>query len=186
MKNQEAFLQFIYTDDLYVIDEPETVEKENEVIQKPDSELENAANKINEAQSETLKETQVQEPDPVSFLGENQKYVLILVNSPNDKFINDSEKAFLMKIVESGLRFSLDDIAIANCSNYSPEQIMDEINAKFLITFGIDNITNHELYQIFQWNGKSTLLAEDLKSIEADVSKKTKLWKALKLMFNIN
>ena len=125
MEENLELLKYIYHEDLYIIDEP----SESIPIQPVIEGKNNADTIINQP-------TLVQETKPVTYFGSNEKGILILVNDPSNDFINQTDLEFLMKIIESGLRFSENDIALVNIAKYPAEQVLDEISYNFLLSFG--------------------------------------------------
>lgn len=175
MEDNSEYLKYIFNEDIYIIDEP-AVTAPAEVSdfgeQKKSSEVE-----------------EIHEPNPVKFLGSNNKGILILVNDTESEFLNQHDLDFLMRIIESGLKFSKMDIGVVNCVKYPYWQIFDEIHHSYLIVFGVHRTTNLEgqsKYQVLENDGIKVLIADDLKDLEGDKEKKAKLWKALQLMFDLN
>jgi hypothetical protein len=177
MEQKEQFLQYIYHEDLYIIDEPPAtpafpIDKQEEDIA-------------------TLKvaEELVNEPSPVKYLGSNNKGILILVHDPDSEFLNEKDLGFLMRIIESGLKYSKTDIAIVNCVRFPYWQIFDEIHHSFLIAFGnhqTDALQGKSKYQVLDNDGIKVLVADALGLMAEDKEKKGQLWKALQRMFDLN
>lgn len=178
MEKQEAYLKYIYHEDLYIINEPPVA------LEEP-QELQEEVEDLSSGQEREL----VNEPSPVKFLGSNNKGILILVNDADSEFLNERDLGFLMRIVESGLKYSKTDIAIVNCVKFPYWQIFDEIHHTFLIAFGnhqTEVLQGKSKYQVSDNDGIKVLLADDLGSMEDDKEKKGQLWKALQSMFDIN
>ena len=176
MEENLDLLKYIYHEDLYIIDEPSESIPIQPLIEK-------------ESNADTIENqaTLVQESKPVTYFGNNEKEILILVNDPSNDFINQTDLEFLMKIIENGLKYSKNDFALVNVANYPTDQIMDEISYSYLLSFG-DNTYfkgDQSLYQIHKKDGKNELFADSLREIAGDEAKKTQLWKTLKTMFNI-
>ena len=178
MENNSELLKYIYQEDLYIIDEPEPTHNAIE-----------AGSNLEIPDDEQVIE-QINEPKPVKYLGSNNKGILILVNDTESEFLNPHDLDFLMKIVESGLKFSKMDIAIVNCVKYPYWQIFDEVHHACIVAFGshqTDMIQGLPKYQVFnQEEGTKILLADDLNTVEGDKEKKMQLWKALQRMFDLN
>jgi len=178
MEKQEAYLKYIYHEDLYIINEPPVA------LEEP-QELQEEVEDLSSGQEREL----VNEPSPVKFLGSNNKGILILVNDADSEFLNERDLGFLMRIVESGLKYSKTDIAIVNCVKFPYWQIFDEIHHTFLIAFGnhqTEVLQGKSKYQVSDNDGIKVLMADDLGSMEDDKEKKGQLWKALQSMFDIN
>jgi hypothetical protein len=177
MEREQEFLKYIYHDDLYIIDEPAVAPAETQDLQK---EVDTSSKQ---------EEEMVNEPSPVKYLGSNNKGILILVNDPDSEFLNEKDLGFLMRIVESGLKYSKTDIAIVNCVKFPYWQIFDEIHHTFLIAFGnhqADCLQGKSKYQLLDNEGIKVLIADDLHLMGDDKEKKGQLWKALQRMFEIN
>jgi hypothetical protein len=165
----DEYLKYIFHEDLYIIEQPTEATHEAGDGNKPAS--------------------GVQEPPPLKFLGSNDKKILILVNDHSSEFLNSNDLDFLMRIIEGGLKYSRSDIAVVNCVKFAYEQIFDEVNYEYIIAFGdhaSEYVGEGKKYEAFKNRGKKVLLAENLREIEGDKGKKTSLWKALQIMFDIN
>ena len=168
-------LKYIFHEDLYIIKEPKFNQKINEGI---------------EVEYDQSNATVVEEPTttPISYFGNNEKGILILIYDAANELLKQSDLDLLMNILEKGLGFSKNDFALVNTANCLPKQVLNEIRYNYLISFGADiseffEIASH--YTIQQSDEKFILTAEDLSVLNNDVSKKRKLWSALKSMFNI-
>lgn len=175
MKENKDFLKYIYHEDVYLIDEPVISEDAGKTA--PNAEKEPEVVKVDLPI--------VQEVKPVTFLGNNEKGILILVHDLNTEFLNQKELEFLMAIVNGGLKLTKVDIAIVNLANFPIIQVLDEIQYNYLISFD-ENEKSNSKYQVMDKEGKKILYAENLTAIEADKEKKRSLWNALISMFNIN
>lgn len=170
-------LKFIFQDDLFVLDEKASVA--NDV----------KADNLSESTVSSNSDTELHDPAPVDYLGSNNKGILILVQDTESEFLNAQELNFLMKIIESGLKYAREDIAIVNCVRFPYGQIFDELHHSFLIGFGEHKearFTDLVKYDVAEREGVRMLLADDLKTIAGDRDIKIKLWKALQRMFDIN
>jgi hypothetical protein len=175
MEENTELLQYIYHEDLYLIDEPE--EKVNVTIEHQE-EIKSDV-KAHEAPL-------VEEAKAITFFGNNEKKILILVNDPANDFLNQNELKFLMSIIEGGLKMSKVDFALVNCEKYPTQQIVDEIAHDYLISFDENEISlQKSKYQVIDKDGKKLLFAERLSVIEATREKKKQLWTALKSMFSM-
>ncbi|SMO37438.1 hypothetical protein [Solitalea koreensis] len=128
-----------------------------------------------------------------NYLGDNNRYVVVLVNYPNHEYIADGDKEFLLKVI-SALKMDLKDIAIVNMAKY-PSASLTELHAFFagnkIISFNIDlnNSLFKEIeltpYAIKDHLEMKILAAEALNIIGEDNARKKSLWNALKIMFNV-
>lgn len=172
-----SYLRFVYQEDIYILNEPEIIEDRSEPeISEP------IARQITEP-------VEINEPEPVMFWGGNQKRILILIKDPESELIHPKDQDFLMRIVEGGLKYSKEDVAVVNCSKYEYSQIFDEIDHAYLIAFGDHPgkfVGAFPKYEVNMQSGKKVLLSDSLKDLEPDKEKKKALWKALQNMFDIN
>lgn len=176
MEENKELLKYIYHEDLYLIDEP-AASANVQVIHE-----EELISEVKDSETPPL----VQEALPVTFFGSNEKKILILVNDSANDFLNQKEMEFLMSIIESGLKLTKVDFALVNCHKYPTQQILDEIEYNYLISFDENEISAQKSkYQVIDTDRKKMLFAEKLSEIEAVKEKKKQLWKALKSMFNI-
>jgi hypothetical protein len=177
MEKQEEFLRYIYNEDLYIIDKPSMILAKAQAPRQVG------------ADANTEQQELVNEPSSVKYLGSNNKGILILVNDPESEFLNETDLGFLMRIVESGLKYSKTDIAIVNCAKYPYWQIFDEIHHTFLIALGshqADVLQGKSKYQVSDNEGIRVLIADELATMADDREKKGKLWSSLQNMFNLN
>lgn len=173
MLESDALFKYIYHEDLYLIEEQEVAVEDQQSIGQ-------------EAEQETT--SVVKEAKPVTFFGENEKGILIMVNDPDSEYLNSNDLEFLMKIIESGLKYSRSDIALVNTSKHAPEQVIDEIDFSHLISFGceVSKIKQDtSQYHPLDHDGKKVIFAHDLKVIACDREKKKLLWNCLKTIFNV-
>ncbi len=175
---EELLLIYIYQEEIYVLDEPTT----------PVEQIDKTGSSSSVPASQESVSNQLHEPEPVKQLGNNDKGILILVHDEKNEFLDPGSLSVLMKIIESGLKYGKNDIALVNCAKYSVDQIMDEVPHLYLLAFGIKDLPDeytHSTYSAFDHDDRKILLADDLKSLEPDRSKKGQLWNALQSMFNL-
>lgn len=136
----------------------------------------------------------VKQPGKV-FLGENKKFISILIKDENNTYIDDDSLAFLSKMLEA-CKLSMSDVAIINTAKNptTAEELKDTHRPVNCLMFGI---TTQEIelpftiphYQVQPYNKCSYLTAPPLTSYlqndTATVEQKKKLWMSLKKMFNI-
>jgi hypothetical protein len=174
MEEFSPFLKYIYQEDIYLIDEP-AVLHDNDAAQE-------SAEPVN-------MQEEVHEPQPVKYLGSNNKGILILVNDTESEFLNSKDLDFLMRIIESGLKLSKTDIGVVNCLKNPYSQIFDELHHSHIIAFGnhqTEKLNGKTRSEVVEEDGIKILLADELKDLEDDRDRKTVLWKALQRMFELN
>lgn len=128
---------------------------------------------------------------PVSFLGSNEKNILVLTSSAEAVFLSETELHFLTTVL-SACHKTLADVAIVNWLNTEKnyEGIVDFFQSKLVFLFEVSPVDfglpiNFPPFQIQEFAGRTYLHAPALKKIEADKELKKKLWDALKKIFNI-
>jgi hypothetical protein len=171
----DEYLKYLYTEDLYIMQKDAGIPVQVSPVVEEDTHETSLPDKANG-------------PVIVKYIGSNKKGILILVHDKENEFLNRKDMDFLMRIIEGGLKISKTDIAVVNCNRFTYEQIFDEINHQYVIAFGNHSASftgNNPKYQIYPNQGKIVLLADELKDIEPSRDKKTVLWKALQLMFDI-
>jgi len=131
----------------------------------------------------------------ISFLGENKKNIVVLVNEKNAVHINDDNLAVLNNILLA-CKLNMADVAIVNCFNQkvSFNVLKNQFAAIVYIAFAIDSAAiqlpfQTTLYEPFNSNNFIWLQANPLESMiennnEAKAEKR-KLWNCLKLIFNL-
>ena len=131
----------------------------------------------------------MEEPAPVTYLGNNDEGILILVEDESDDLLNQNDLDLLMKIVESGLKYTRNDFALVNTAKFPVNQVLEEISYSYLISFGVnlsDFYSQTDLYTVHKAESSMLLFSETLASMHNDDQKKKKLWLALKSMFKIS
>jgi hypothetical protein len=177
MDSNKEYLKYIFHEDLFIIDEPEP------------SKLKSGINLDNESVEPDQVVEEIHEPPMVKYLGSNNKGILILVNDIENEFINRHDLDFLMKIIESGLKYSKSDIGVVNCTKFPYSQIFDEVHHSYIIAFGAhkaEMFNGQPRYQLIDQDGIKLIVADDLSVIENDREKKMQLWKVLQRMFDLN
>ncbi len=122
------------------------------------------------------------------YLGENNKYILIIVNNENEKFLNKLDLAFLLKIM-SAKKWVLEDVAIVNMAKYANldfEDLKTYFACSKIVTFGFNpavlNIVGAVANQKTMYKNVAVLGTWDLPKLQADVPKKTIFWNQLKAL----
>lgn len=160
-------IRLIMTDDLYLIEKQ--VEQPPIVIKpKPVAESKPAATPA------------------FNYLGENNKFILILVNDENHKILNPADLTSLTKIL-AAKKSELRDVAILNLDKH-PESNFESLKKFFscskLVLFGINpkqlglpDISNNE---IIVHEGTKILVTYSFAEMGNDTNKKTLFWNIMK------
>ncbi|HZH01155.1 MAG TPA: hypothetical protein VEY32_08735 [Flavisolibacter sp.] len=131
-------------------------------------------------------------PQKLSFLGNNEKQVLIVVNNQDAAFLTDEELAFLTKVL-GACGLCMADVAIINWNNLFPKNyksIIQDLSSKTVLLFDIDADTfglpiRFPHFQIQRFDQCTYLQVPSLSQIEQDVITKKELWTSLKTLFVI-
>jgi hypothetical protein len=124
--------------------------------------------------------------DGFDYLGENNKYILIVVNNADEKFLSKADLAFLVKIM-GAKKWTLEDVAIVNMAKYT-DLNFEDLKAFFacskIVTFGFNpavlNIVGAVANQKSVYKNVAILGTWDLTKLQNDVAKKTVFWNQLK------
>ena len=129
---------------------------------------------------------------PFLTLGNNQKKVLILVESEETLYLPDNQLNFLLGIL-AACNLTMEDVAILNIKknpsvNY--QRITDDLKSEKVFLFGLqpDQIelpVNFPTYQIQKFNNQVYLAAPALSNFHDNKAEKTRLWICLQQIFNI-
>jgi hypothetical protein len=128
----------------------------------------------------------------ISFLGNNQKKITILVNSETAIYLPDDELNFLLGIL-TACKLTMADIALVNIAK-NPDLVYsvlsEQLKAEKVFLFGL-NAATIELplqfphYQVQQFNNQVYLSSVSLNEMQANKDEKMKLWNCLKKIFSI-
>lgn len=132
---------------------------------------------------------------PISFLGNNQKKVTILLQDITAVHVADESLQFLTAIL-AACKLNMGDVAIVNTTNQNTNytQIKTELQPTTIILFDISAASialpfEVPQYQVQQYDNCTLLFSAPLQSmlLKTDAAKleKGKLWTALKKTFNI-
>lgn len=127
----------------------------------------------------------------IRYLGDNNKKVLIIVNSPDAVHLPDKELQFLTNML-TACQLSLADVAIVNINNQTLDykELLKELKSRSALLFDIEPSglglpMSFPFFQIQPYAGCSFLYVPALKDLEEDKVQKSKLWVSLRRLFNI-
>ena len=132
-------------------------------------------------------------PVPIlSYLGNNQKAVVIIVDDGTAIYLPDDELNFLLGIL-TACKLTMADIALLNyCRNpgITYQDIFQQLHAQKIFLFGIMPAAlqlplQFPHYQVQHYNNQVYLSSPGLAAIKDDKNEKTKLWTCLKQVFSI-
>ena len=120
------------------------------------------------------------------YLGENNKYILIIVKEPEAEFLKPADLTFLLKIL-SAKKLTLDDVAIINTEKNDPlhfDHLKNFFACNKIITFGINpktlQITTAVANKRSIFKNTPVLGTWDLPKLQTDEKKKSIFWDELK------
>lgn len=179
--NDLMALSFLINEEIYCIKDEIILPKENLIPQKIEV-------KIEEVIPQVIAEEvpSVQKVTDFRYLGENNKYILIVVKEPSFDFLKQDDLGFLLKIL-AAKKLELKDVAIINTEK-NQDLNFDDLKAFFafskIITFGI----NPQILQIEGAVANKKSIFKDtpvlgtwsLAILQQDVKKKGIFWDQLK------
>jgi hypothetical protein len=129
------------------------------------------------------------------FLGDNRKYICIMVKDAGAVYLNETSLNFLSTIL-GACKLNLGDVAIINYHN-APQQfngLKEKLGAQYLILFDVSPTEINlpfsiPFYQVQSYNNSQILVAPALEAMQGSDQQakleKSKLWLSLKKMFGI-
>ena len=192
--NDLIALSFLIDDEIYLTkDEQKNIAIEDKILpnQKEEEIVAIEELPLKEIKEEVKEEIKI--PDTIStpqtdfkYLGENNKYILIIVKEPEADFLKSVDLTFLLKIL-SAKKLTLDDVAIINTEKNEAldfDSLKNFFACTKIITFGINpkslQIDTAVANKISIFKNTPILGTWDLPKLQADTSKKTIFWNELK------
>ncbi len=127
----------------------------------------------------------------ISYIGDNNKYISILVNYDGTKIIPPDQLKFLLGIL-SACKLKPEDVAIINYKKplISIEQIFSELSPRAIMAFNIEPVKlklpqGLATLSVHEIDDVNFILAPALDSIRTDLPLKKQLWLALRKLFDI-
>ena len=181
------------TEDLYIIYEKEQVQIINsvphpEIIKQVDSiSAQAVANEPVRDPRELIEMPVTSETTrEFNYLGENNKYFLILFNEPNQKDISSIQKETLLKIM-SAKGLELRDFAVLNLYQYPGvrfDDLKEFFNFNKIVLFGVDPqqiaLSSQSANQIIKIDDANMLTTYSIDEMINDTTKKREFWKIMK------
>ena len=130
--------------------------------------------------------------EDISFLGNNLKKVMILVDSTSSIYLPDDELNFLLGIL-AACQLNMADIALINIAKNKQvtyQAISEKLGAEKIILFGANSSElqlslQFPYYQVQQFNNQTYLASVGLQTLMTDKAEKIKLWSCLKKIFSV-
>ena len=151
-------------------------------------------NKLPGKEQETITET-TEMASPIKYLGGHHKKILVVVNDPASVYLNESDFILLTSILNA-CRLTIADIALINIGNQkaSLHEMLTKLPSLLVIAFDIDSKALKiklptKLYTPILLGETQLLFSNNLSQMQgidqASKIEKTKLWTALKIIFNL-
>lgn len=124
-------------------------------------------------------------------LGDNQKKILIIVNSDEGQVVPEKDLQFLTGIL-GACKLTIADVVIVNIHDQPTDYktLANHFESRIVFLFNVDPVSfglpiNFPHYQIQAFAGNSFIYAPSLKALENDKLEKSKLWVSLKRLLNL-
>lgn len=135
---------------------------------------------------------QPQESNKWKFLGENNKNILIIVNSKEAVHLNNEQLNFLINLL-SACKLSLGDVSIVNVNNYpnvNYKDLKDYFKSKIIFLFDVDPVSfglpvSFPHFQVQLFSACTFLFMPSLNILKNDQVLKSKVWVCLRRIFGI-
>jgi DNA polymerase III psi subunit len=120
-----------------------------------------------------------------SYLGKNQKNILILVNDDTNKVSTENGVLLLRNIVKA-IGLQGDDFALVNYSQYPDanfQQLHQFFKCKLMLAFGVSNLQlsleDMPLHQLFKYQETQMVFTHNLAVLDGENEVKKIFWKSL-------
>lgn len=143
----------------------------------------------------TIDEMQAKETparNEFKFFGNNEKKVLVIVNSPGVDYLPEDEMQFLTNMLNA-CKLSIKDIAIVNVSglnHFSYREITQLLETRIALLINTEAATiglplDFPYFQVQPFSNMTFLSSPSLSDIKNDQLQKSKLWVCLRRIFNV-
>ncbi len=171
-------LRFLMNEDLYMVQEVVQMDKQPVLEAEPTVKPEQAPALIETSPEETAAN--------FNYLGENNRYFLILVNDQTHRELNPAHKEMLMKIM-AAKKLELRDLAILNLAQYPGTnfaQLKDFFSCNRIILFGINpgdiDLPPMGANQAEKHQDVKVLATFGLEEMSVSTDKKREFWNVMK------
>lgn len=132
------------------------------------------------------KEPALQPVASVSYLGKNEKNILIVVDAPGTAFLPDPDLGLLVGIL-TACKLSLADVALVNYHTNTAiryESLMENFEPVAIFLFGVFPADlqfplHFPYFQLQQYNGQTYISAPSLSQLAENKEQKKELWTCL-------
>jgi len=152
---------------------------------------------IQQLYKKTLVDVNPSKPDTVtsndtsiSFLGKNEKNILLVINEEETVFLSDTDLNLLVGIL-SACKLTLADVALINFDKNKTafyDNLMLQFSPQCVLLFGVSPAAlsfplHFPNYQLQQYNNQTYVSSASLKILGEDISQKKTLWSCLQKYF---
>ncbi len=127
----------------------------------------------------------------ISFLGDNLKNILILVNERQAKFIPEKQLNFLVTVL-TACSLSIADTAIVNTAGKKTDynNVTSQLRSRVVLLFDVPPVDinlplDFPFFQVQKFRDQTYVFSPSLEKVEADLAMKKQLWTSLKKAFSI-
>ena len=173
--NDFIALSLLINEEIYSVREDEDIPKVVETSSDEPKELGKAIESVNEEVEKSF-----------NYLGENNKYILIIVKEASTNFLQPNDLSFLLKIL-AAKKLELNDVAILNLEKIVKpdyDSLKEFFACNKIITFGINpqilGISGVVANKKSMFKGTPILGTWDLHKLQVDKTKKATFWEELK------
>ncbi|MES2874652.1 MAG: hypothetical protein V4708_13080 [Bacteroidota bacterium] len=176
--NNTDALRFLMNEDLYLVKEIVQTDIHPLLAEEPKATPEKAQELIETSPEETAAN--------FNYLGENNRYFLVLVDDKSHKELNTPHKEMLMKIM-AAKKLELRDLAILNLAQYPGTnftQLKDFFSCNRIILFGINpgdiGLPAISANQPGKHHDVKVLATFGLEEMSSNTDKKREFWNVMK------
>lgn len=128
----------------------------------------------------------------LSYLGKNEKNILLIVREKNALYLSDENLHFLVGILNA-CKLTLTDTALLNVherNDIKYNMLLEKFKPGIILFFGIEPASlefplQFPLYQLQKYNNQTYLSAPSLDELAADIEKKKLFWASLRKLFSV-
>ncbi len=150
-------------------------------------------NKLVRPREKALATNSLLEKVTIDFLGGNSKNIAFVVNTSDDRYVNDNQLKFISGLVKA-CNISLEDIAIVNIAQQKSityVHMAEQLSCRKIFSFGV---TPYDLslpftipfFQLQAFHEIDYIFCPTLDKLQEDTQAKKQLWISLQKTFKIN
>lgn len=186
LTTDEQALRLFFTDDIYLVTEPEVLQNREEQQETMREVPKEAAISAEPAVPEAPQARLETAAPAFKFLGNNKRNILILVNDKENEVSDEKGRELLRKIVKS-VNLSANDFALLNYANHADvsfAQLQSYFSSVIVFAFGVSpqhlGLGNHPENTMVTEGKVKLIFSAELRKLEEDQNGKKILWGSLK------